>query len=112
MKYAYLDGEKLLGWYSPDINTNIPTPNIEVSDEVWYEALSKGANAYINGQFVFKDFSDPQKIKQDRIQELKQKLSDTDYKDLPGYDKRGTAEWTQLMADRQAWRDEIRQLES
>lgn len=112
MKYAYLDGEKLLGWYSPDIHTHIPTPNIEVSDEVWNEAISKNANTYIDGKFVYKDYSSPELIKQYRIQELKRKLATTDFKDLPSYDKRGTPKWIQLMADRQTWRDEIRQLET
>lgn len=112
MKYAYLDGEKLLGWYSPDVNTNIPTPNLEVSDEVWCEAISKNANAYVNGEFVYKNFSSPELIKQDKIKELKKKLAATDFKDLPSYDKRNTPEWTQLMLERQTWRDEIRQLES
>ena len=112
MKYAHLDGEKLLGWYDSDINDNIPTPNIEVPEAVWHDAVSKGANAYVNGQFTIKDFSTPDQIKQNRILELQQKLAATDYKDLPSYDKRDTPEWTQLMADRQAWRTEIRQLEN
>ena len=42
-----------------------------------------------------------------RIVELKQLLLDSDYKVLPDYDKTDDT----ITADRQAWRDEIRQLE-
>lgn len=112
MKYAHLNGEKLLGWYDLEIHTTIPTPNVEVSDDVWQEALKINANAYVGGQFVAKDYSTPEQVKESRIATLKRQLTETDYKDLPSYDKRGTPEWTQLMAERQAWREEIRQLES
>ena len=44
---------------------------------------------------------------QARIAELKRKLADTDYVTLSDYDK----DKTEVLADRQAWRDEIRQLE-
>jgi hypothetical protein len=49
------------------------------------------------------------KAKQDaeRIVELKQLLADSDYKVLPDYDKTSD----EIKAQRQAWRDEIRQLE-
>ncbi len=43
----------------------------------------------------------------DRIEQLKQMLKDTDYVALADYDK----EKPELLAQRQAWRDEIRQLE-
>ena len=42
-----------------------------------------------------------------RIQELKQLLSNSDYKVMPDYDKTNDT----ILADRQAWRDEIRTLE-
>jgi len=42
-----------------------------------------------------------------RIAELKQMLLDSDYKVLPDYDKPDES----IIADRQAWRDEIRELE-
>ena len=44
---------------------------------------------------------------QARVTELKQKLRDTDYVTLSDYDK----DKPEILADRQAWRDEIRQLE-
>ena len=43
----------------------------------------------------------------ERIAELKDKLKDTDYVTLSDYDK----DKPEILADRQAWRDEIRQLE-
>jgi len=47
MKYANYDKTtgKLLGWYSLEINgSNIPTPNIEVSEADWQVALDNGYN--------------------------------------------------------------------
>jgi hypothetical protein len=43
-----------------------------------------------------------------RIAELKQLLTDSDYKVLPDYDKDSEA----IKAQRQAWREEIRTLEA
>ena len=43
----------------------------------------------------------------DRIAELKQLLTNSDYKVLPDYDKTDST----ITAQRQAWRDEIRTLE-
>ena len=48
---------------------------------------------------------------QKRIAELQYKLSKTDFKFSQDYDKKDTPEWLQLKSDRQAWREEIRQLE-
>lgn len=42
-----------------------------------------------------------------RIAELKRLIADTDYKVLPDYDKPAG----EIVARRQAWRDEIRALE-
>jgi hypothetical protein len=50
----------------------------------------------------------PEQIKQQRINELKKLLFETDYKVLPDYDKQSA----EIVAQRQAWRDEIRALES
>ena len=64
MKYAHLeqDTNKLLGWYSDEIHSDIPTPNIEVTDEVWQEALNINANCYENGKFIVKDFRTSEEI--------------------------------------------------
>jgi hypothetical protein len=55
---------------------------------------------------------DPAKVQAkanaDRITELKQLLTDSDYKVLPDYDKRSE----DIVAQRQAWREEIRTLEA
>lgn len=53
----------------------------------------------------------PEELNAIRIQELKQLLSESDYKFSADYDKQGTPEWEQLKLDRKAWRDEIRSLE-
>jgi len=45
MKYAnYNSNEDLLGWYDADIHNTIPTPNVEVDDSVWQNALDNGHN--------------------------------------------------------------------
>ena len=48
-----------------------------------------------------------QQEKQRRIAELKKLLADSDYKTLPDYDKSSD----DILSQRQAWRDEIRDLE-
>ena len=72
MKYAHLEKNtnKILGWYSDDIHYVIPTPNIEVSDEVWQEALSINANCYEDGKFIVKDFRTEEEIENQRIQNI------------------------------------------
>ncbi|MCT7650931.1 hypothetical protein N5U19_08540 [Aliarcobacter butzleri] len=62
MKYAHIIDNKLQGWYDSEIHTEIPTPNIEVTDEVWQEALNINANCYENGKFIVKDFRTPEEI--------------------------------------------------
>lgn len=64
MKYANIENgtNKLLGWYDNGIHLEIPTPNIEVTDEVWQEALNINANCYENGEFIVKDFRTPEEI--------------------------------------------------
>lgn len=57
-KFAHLNGEQVLGWYTPEVHgDNIPTPNVEVTDEVWQQALVDVANAYVDNKFIKKDFS-------------------------------------------------------
>ena len=67
MKYAQLEENtnKILGWYSDDIHSEIPTPNIKVADEVWQEALNINANCYENGEFIVKDFRTDVEIEQE-----------------------------------------------
>lgn len=49
-----------------------------------------------------------QQAREKRIAELKQLLRDSDFKVLPDYDQ----DKPEIKAQRQAWRDEIRQLEA
>jgi len=66
------DTQKVLGWYDKSINKNIPTPNMEVSDENWQKAIDANAN-YVdvkNKTVSFKDFrtlDDFKKSKTDKI---------------------------------------------
>jgi hypothetical protein len=65
---------------------------------------------YVDGQFInhgAPPFTDEER-KQLRIAELKQLLTDSDYKVLPDYDKPDEG----VKAQRQAWRLEIRTLEA
>ena len=64
MKYAHIekDTHKLLGWYSDDLHSEIPTPNIEVNDEQWQEAINMNANCYEDGEFIVKDFRTQEEI--------------------------------------------------
>ena len=72
MKYANIENRtnKLLGWYDKEIHSKIPTPNIEVTDEVWQEALNINANCYENGEFIRKDFRTDEQREQQRIQDI------------------------------------------
>lgn len=46
MKYAHYDETTglILGWYDNEIHKEIPTPNIQVSDEVWQNAIDNNHN--------------------------------------------------------------------
>ena len=70
MKYAHIENNKILGWYSDDIHDIIPTPNIEVSDEVWQEAININANCYENGEFIVKDFRTDEELEEARVQNI------------------------------------------
>lgn len=58
MKYAHInENGQLLGWYDKEINTSIPTPNIEVSDEQWQIAMDNEHNKVNkDGSTEFFDF--------------------------------------------------------
>lgn len=73
MKYAHIIENKLQGWYDYEIHSNIPTPNIEVTEEQWQEAININANAYEDGKFIVKDFRTPEEIEQNRISSIKSK---------------------------------------
>jgi hypothetical protein len=77
MKYANIENgtNKLLGWYDTEIHLEIPTPNIEVTDEVWQEALNINANCYENGKFIVKDFRTYEQREQQRIEQIESKCN-------------------------------------
>ncbi len=55
----------------------------------------------------------PEQLKQVRIAELKQLLANSDFKVLPDYQASKTeAENKVVIEQRQAWRDEVRELEA
>lgn len=64
MKYAHIVENKLQGWYDSEIHSEIPTPNIEVTDRVWQEAININANCYEDGKFIIKDFRTPEEIQE------------------------------------------------
>ncbi len=45
MKYAHIDSnKKLLGFYSDDVHSTIPTPHVVVTDEQWQRSLDNNYN--------------------------------------------------------------------
>lgn len=53
MKYAHIDTDNyILGWYTPEIHSNIPRPNVEVSEKVWMDALQYHHNHITNEGFT------------------------------------------------------------
>ena len=68
---------KILGWYDENIHKRIPTPNIEVSDEGWKQALKDNANAYMDGKFVRQDFRTNEE--KQKAESRKQKRDGKDY---------------------------------
>jgi hypothetical protein len=81
MKYAHIekDTNKLLGWYDDSIHKTIPTPNIEVQDEVWQEAIDQNTNCYEKGKFIVKDFRTAEDIQNAKISKAKAYLNQTDW---------------------------------
>ena len=85
MKYAHFEKSTniILGWYDDKIHKKIPTPNIEVSEEVWQEAIKINANCYEDGKFIVKDFRTVEEIAKQELQvkinEATQYLKDTDW---------------------------------
>ena len=85
MKYAHIIETKLHGWYDDSIHSEIPTPNIEVTDEVWQEALRINANCYENGEFIVKDFRTDEEIEAQRIASIKVKANELIEEKYPLY---------------------------
>jgi len=50
MKYAHVDTNgQILGWYESDIHDTIPEPNVQVTEEVWQNAIDSSHNTIIDG---------------------------------------------------------------
>ena len=82
-KYAHINSENILqGWYDSEIHTTIPTPNIEVTDEQWQNALNNihnKINADGSSEFVDTETAEQKAEAQDRANKKasgKQKLLD------------------------------------
>lgn len=115
MKYTHLEKvtNKLLGWYDDSIHPEIPTPNIEVSEEVWQEAININANCYENGEFIVKDFRTDEEIRKEEINtqiaEAKAYLLSTDfYMTVDKYAELDEARKVELTTKRAEAREFIR----
>jgi len=50
MKHAHVDNNgQILGWYDQEIHTDIPEPNVQVSEEVWQNSINHSHNTIIDG---------------------------------------------------------------
>ena len=114
MKYAHLekDTNKILGWYSDDIHSNIPIPNIEVTEKVWQDAININANCYEDGKFIVKDFRTAEEIQEQELQqqiiESKQYLDKTDHKFYNGYKPKTDEDLVEIERLRDEAREFIR----
>ena len=85
MKYAHINSNnEILGWYDLEIHTEIPSPNIEVTDEQWQFALDNDCNKINNdGTTELFDFrTEEEKQEEDKatqIAEAKEYLTSTDF---------------------------------
>jgi len=70
MKQAHVDSNgQILGWYDPEIHNSIPEPSIQVTEEVWQNAINNSHNTIIDGVTSQVDHrSDEQKAKDARTQ--------------------------------------------
>ena len=73
MKIAQIDGNNIiLGWYDSDIHDTIPTPNIQVTEEQWNNAINNNHNKVnADGSTEYVDV---------RTQEEKDNWTNTQYK--------------------------------
>ena len=114
MKYAHIDeNNKLLGWYSDDIHSEIPTPNVQVTEEQWQEALTNNYNK-INkdGSGEVYDFRTEDEISKDTIQNqiaiYKDYLNKTDHKTFNDYEPLENEVVQDIISQRKVARDFIR----
>ena len=107
------------GFYNPEIHATMPSDVVEITDAQHQELI----NAQSQGKVIVGDANGypiattpvptPEQLKLQRITELKSLLSASDFKVLPDYQATKTqAENDSIIAQRQAWREEIRELEA
>ena len=82
-KYAHINSDNILqGWYDSKIHNTIPTPNIEVTNEQWQNAINNNHNKINNNgssEFVDTETAEQKAEAQNRINKKtsgKQKLKD------------------------------------
>jgi len=70
MKQAHVDDNgQILGWYDPEIHNSIPEPNIQVTEEIWQNAINNSHNTIIDGVTSLADHRTiEQKAKDSRTQ--------------------------------------------
>lgn len=117
MKYAHIVETKLQGWYDDSIHSEIPKPNIEVSEQIWQEAISINANCYENKKFIVKDFRTAEEIRKEEINtqiaEAKAYLASTDfYMTVDKYTELDEARKVELTTKRAFARELINTLEA
>ena len=75
MKYANIDSNNfILGWYTPELHSKIPTPNVEISEVTWRNAINNGHNSITNDGVT--SYVDPrtQAEKEDEVRAIRNLL--------------------------------------
>lgn len=109
MKKAHInENGQLLGWYDTEIHTEIPTPNIEVSDEQWQIAINSGHNKVNqNGSTEYFDFRSASEqfteAKNAKLAELSKAYQDSIRAMTGNTDSAEMASWTKQEAEARAW---------
>lgn len=123
VKVHYNQSTKKVEGFYPDLieYEQIPEPYIEVTDERHAELVemaNSGKELYIknikNKEFALRDITISQEqIVQNRIAELKSFLAATDYQAIKYAEGQiSESDYSEMKAQRQAWRDEINELET
>ena len=113
---------KVEGFYPDFIDYEVvPTPYVEINDERYYTLVTmanSGKELYVKSikdkEFDLRDIivSQEQTVK-NRITELKNFLAKTDYQAIKYAEGQlSSNEYASMKAQRQAWRDEINELET
>lgn len=86
MKYAHYNEQttELLGWYTKDIHEIIPTPNCEVSDIGWQDALNNNYNSINSTTGVLSkvDFRTLAELQEAKVKEIDKAYDSACYADI------------------------------